>query len=71
MTGDTLGDIKHTQPNTDEPFGTHLVYRRGPVVIADGGRNECDAETLGTIDHVGPIGEQAAHNRVFDRGDTK
>ncbi len=71
MTGNTLGDIEHTQPNTDEPFGTNLVYRRGPVVIADGGRAESEAKTLGAIDHVGPIDEQTAHNRVFDRGGPK
>ena len=34
----TLEDVSHTHPDTDRAFGAAMVYKRGPVVAADGGR---------------------------------
>ncbi|MDJ1430460.1 hypothetical protein [Halostagnicola sp. A-GB9-2] len=36
--GDTMGEISHTNPYTDESTGQ--LFSRGPIVAADGGRSE-------------------------------
>jgi hypothetical protein len=71
QTQKTLKEMSHTAPYTDKAFGDAMVYRRGPVVAADGGedpsreeRNESDR--LVDIDHTPPHGESV--NRVYERG---
>ncbi len=36
--GDTMGEVSHTNPYTDESTGQ--LFSRGPIVAADGGRSE-------------------------------
>ncbi|MFB6235602.1 MAG: hypothetical protein ABEH81_05795 [Halopenitus sp.] len=77
----TLGDISHTHPYTNETFGG--IYRRGPA-IADGGaeptavgsegESSADAEsddcsqTMGEIDHTP---RDLNVNNVWDRGSAR
>ena len=70
---ETMADVSHTHPHTDETFGA--VYRRGPAV-ADGGRDgptteteaeaETETESMRDVDHTPPHGEGA--NEVWARG---
>jgi hypothetical protein len=67
-TRQTLKEMRHTAPHTDEAFGDAMVYHRGPVVAADGGsmEGEDSHEQLADIDHTPPHGESV--NRVYERG---
>jgi hypothetical protein len=52
MTEETLADVDHTHPHTDETFGG--VYRRGPAVADGAGPGvgvAVDAECLREVDH--------------------
>jgi len=57
-----MRDIQHTNPYTEEPFGSKLSDNE--TVAADGGR-EATTETLGDIDHEPPTG---GATRSFERG---
>jgi hypothetical protein len=73
-----MKSVDHTHPDTDRPFGDQVVFARGPVVAADGGREVEAAETEETdadedeevrmkdVDHEPP--NDADANRVFERG---
>jgi hypothetical protein len=69
-TQQTLENVSHTAPYTDEAFGDAMVYHRGPVVAADGGedprREAADNEQLADVEHTPPHGESV--NRVYERG---
>lgn len=67
-TRQTLKEMGHTAPHTDEAFGDVMVYHRGPIVATDGGsRNGEDSnKQLIDIDHTPPHGESV--NRVYERG---
>lgn len=78
MTKQTLKEMSHTHPVTDESFGQAMVYRRGPVIAADGGvtatettddrgRPEKEQVTLSDIEHTPPH-EGHELNRVYERG---
>jgi len=62
---ETMRSVEHTHPKTSSTFGA--VFRRGPVVAADGGeRDGEDAdEAMEDIDHEAP-GEGV--NRTYERG---
>ncbi|MDS0222499.1 hypothetical protein NDI54_14235 [Haloarcula sp. S1AR25-5A] len=62
---ETMRSVQHTHPKTSATFGA--VFRRGPVVAADGGeRDEEQAEeTMEDIDHEAP-GEGVT--RAYERG---
>ncbi|UPM42776.1 hypothetical protein [Halocatena salina] len=51
MTRETLGEVDHTNPFTEEVFGAVMVYRRGPVVVTDGGATDGDEPTTDDHDH--------------------
>ncbi|RRJ33743.1 hypothetical protein [Halocatena pleomorpha] len=83
MTEQTLGAVDHTNPFTEEAFGTAMVYRRGPVVVTDGGAATEDESATGSrdhpaeeqtgprlaeIDHTPPHGEGVARDRLYERG---
>lgn len=64
----TLADVDHTHPHTDEAFGEAVVYRRGPVVAADGGRTGVADEPESTddpeaVDGAGTAAVDGATNR--------
>ena len=76
-----MKNVDHTHPDTGRPFGDQVVFARGPVVAADGGREADAADTEGTaetdadedeevrmkdVDHEPP--NDADANRVFERG---
>ena len=68
-TRQTLSELSHTSPYTDEAFGDVMVYHRGPVVATDGGEDsgrEDSGEQLADINHTPPHGESV--NRVYERG---
>jgi hypothetical protein len=68
-TRQTLREMSHTAPYTDEAFGDVMVYHRGPVVATDGGEDpsrEDGSEQLADINHTPPHGESV--NRVYERG---
>lgn len=50
MTQSPLKETDHTNPITEESFGTAIVYRRGPAVVADGGAAEGEEPTADTTD---------------------
>lgn len=50
MTRPPLKETDHTNPYTEESFGAAMVYRRGPVVVADGGAAEREEPTADTTD---------------------
>ncbi|MFC6865460.1 hypothetical protein ACFQGE_18595 [Halomicroarcula sp. GCM10025817] len=70
---DTMQDVDHTHPHTNETFGAAFV--RGPAVAADGGeRDAVDPdgestasadETMEDVDHEAP-GEGVS--RAYERG---
>ncbi|QIO23259.1 hypothetical protein [Haloarcula sp. JP-L23] len=70
-TNDTMGDVDHTHPHTNETFGA--AFKRGPAVAADGGERDSEAdaegnrtaETMEDVDHEAP-GEGVA--RAYERG---
>lgn len=67
--GRTMGEISHTHPYTGETAGSSL-FRRGPAIAADGGRNEaCDRSerAMKDVSHT-PPNESTDVNRVFERG---
>jgi hypothetical protein len=68
MTEETLSDVDHTHPHTDETFGG--VYRRGPAVADGAGPGvgvDCAVdECLGEVDHAADGAEAAAD--VWKRG---
>lgn len=79
MTEKTLAELEHTNPFTEEAFGDAMVYRRGPVVVTDGGTDDetasdRDRSTKGSdtqlsdIDHTPPHGEGVARDRIYERG---
>ena len=41
----TIGDVDHTNPHTNAPFGAAIAYKRGPTVVADGGERDSTKET--------------------------
>ena len=58
----TIGDVDHTNPHTDAPFGAAIAYKRGPRVAADGGeRDAVEAPTGAEADELeaGMEGEEA------------
>ena len=61
----TMRSVEHTHPETNATIGA--VFRRGPVVAADGGERDGDAaeETMEDIDHEAP-GEGVT--RAYERG---
>ncbi|PSP72856.1 hypothetical protein BRC86_11340 [Halobacteriales archaeon QS_3_64_16] len=76
-----MGDVDHTHPHTDAPFGAAIAYKRGPTIVADGGEpgpaegseeSEATAENKGAdermsdVDHAPPNDETV--NRVHERG---
>jgi hypothetical protein len=68
-TRQTLREMSHTSPYTDEAFGDVMVYHRGPVVATDGGEDpdrDDRGKQLADIDHTPPHGESV--NRVYERG---
>jgi hypothetical protein len=62
-----MGDIDHTHPHTNEPFGE--MHNRGAVVAADGGAADADAdggaERMEDVHHEPPA---EGANRAFERG---
>ncbi|MFB6222401.1 MAG: hypothetical protein ABEH86_01840 [Haloarcula sp.] len=68
----TMQNIEHTHPETNATFGA--VFRRGPVIAADGGERDAEQaeETMGDIDHEPPSeGVTRAYERGTEgRGDT-
>ncbi|MBX0323543.1 hypothetical protein EGH21_10930 [Halomicroarcula sp. F13] len=66
---DTMGDVDHTHPHTNDTFGT--AFKRGPAVAADGGARDArddaedDEETMEDVDHEAP-GEGVS--RAYERG---
>jgi hypothetical protein len=62
---DTMRSVEHTHPETNATFGA--VFRRGPVVAADGGERDGEQaeETMEDIDHEAP-GEGVT--RAYERG---
>jgi len=82
---DRLGDVSHTNPYTDEPFGDTQTYGRGKFVAADGGEADAvdtdeteDDQTVSTdggpVDTLGdvdhtPPGNAPSANGVYDRTD--
>ncbi|NHX38758.1 MULTISPECIES: hypothetical protein [Haloarcula] len=63
----TMGSIQHTHPETNGTFGA--VFRRGPVVAADGGERGAEEEetdeTMEDIDHEAP---DEGVTRAYERG---
>ncbi|EMA29687.1 hypothetical protein [Haloarcula japonica] len=61
----TMGSIQHTHPKTSSTFGA--VFRRGPVVAADGGERDGEEsdETMEDIDHEAP---DEGVTRAYERG---
>jgi hypothetical protein len=82
---DSLGDLSHTNPHTNEPFGDTQTYGRGRRVAADGGAADAvDADGTedesavstdgGAVDTLGdvdhtPPGNAPSANAVYDRTD--
>jgi len=62
---ETMRSVQHTHPKTSSTFGA--VFRRGPVVAADGGERDGEDtdETMEDIDHEAP-GEGVT--RAYERG---
>lgn len=71
-THNRMADIDHTHPDLDRPAGA--MFRRGPAIIADGGRRDAtdeeteedDEETMADVRHTPPHGGGA--NAVHRRG---
>lgn len=76
----TMGDVSHTNPYTGESFGNTVAYRRGSVVVVDGGeadavsvqndesgKTAAKAETMGDISHEPPH-DAPDPNAVYMRG---
>ncbi|GGK61756.1 hypothetical protein [Haloarcula sebkhae] len=64
----TMGSIQHTHPETNGTFGA--VFRRGPVVAADGGERDAEDEEetdekMEDIDHEAP---DEGVTRAYERG---
>jgi hypothetical protein len=71
-----MKDVDHTHPHTNESFARTQAFRRGAVVVADGGRDDqsrtrqtppADGETDETIADVEHEAAEGA-NRTFERG---
>lgn len=66
----TMADVSHTDPFRNRSAGA--LFRRGPTVVADGGKAEQKADDdtekprMRDVDHTPRDGESA--NRVFERG---
>ncbi|MCD2204820.1 hypothetical protein [Halobacterium sp. KA-6] len=66
MTEQTLADV--SQRNPEAPEGVGSVFRRGPVVAADGGKREATEEqTMKDVDQTPPAEDEGA-NPVWERG---
>lgn len=63
-----MKDVDHTHPYDDTSAGA--LFARGPVVVADGGRdpNRESTDTMKDVDHTPPHDEEGA-KRVFERGE--
>ncbi len=68
----TLQAVSHTNPHTNEPFGTTQTYGRGKFLAADGGEpdapSEDDTETLEDVDHTPAEDDVDGAQGTFDRG---
>ena len=66
----TIGDVDHTHPHTDAPFGAAIAYKRGPTIVADGGKPgpaegaETDAE--GSEESEATAENKGADERMSD-----
>ncbi|MCG1003856.1 MULTISPECIES: hypothetical protein [Halobacterium] len=65
MTEQTLADV--SQRNPDAPDGVGSVFRRGPVVAADGGKRAAEGQTMKDVDQTPPTEDDSA-NSVWERG---
>ncbi|MGB9964904.1 hypothetical protein [Halobacterium sp. CBA1126] len=66
MTEQTLKDVDYGNPAA--PEGVNSVFRRGPVVAADGGkRAEDEEQTMKDVDQTPPAEDEGA-NPVWERG---
>lgn len=63
-----MRDVDHTHPYDDTSAGA--LFARGPVVVADGGRdpNREPNDTMKDVDHTPPHDDEGA-TRVFERGE--
>ena len=64
---ETMADVDHTHPHTNEAFGAG-AFTRGQSVAADGGERSDDAEetqTMNAVDHESPGG---GVTRTYERG---
>ena len=59
----TMADVDHTHPQTNDTFGT--VFTSGQAVAADGGEADRDNETMADVDHT--AGDDGV-DRAFERG---
>jgi hypothetical protein len=62
-----MGEVDHTHPITDRPFGER--FDPTTAVVADGGERgagDADPDRMGGVDHETPDGDGA--DPVFERG---
>ncbi|EMA23485.1 hypothetical protein [Haloarcula argentinensis] len=62
----TMGSIEHTHPETNGTFGA--VFRRGPVVAADGGERDAEEETDETMEDIDHEAPDEGVTRAYERG---
>ena len=62
----TMGRIEHTHPETNGTFGA--VFRRGPVVAADGGERDAEEETDETMEDIDHEAPDEGVTRAYERG---
>ncbi|EMA10080.1 MULTISPECIES: hypothetical protein [Haloarcula] len=62
----TMGNIEHTHPQTNGTFGA--VFRRGPVVAADGGERDAEEETDETMEDIDHEAPDEGVTRAYERG---
>jgi hypothetical protein len=63
---DTMRDVDHTHPHTNETFGAAFV--RGPAVAADGGEADSEPAADDTMEDVDHENAGEAVSRAYERG---
>ncbi|NIB99991.1 hypothetical protein [Halobacterium sp. R2-5] len=70
MTEQTLKDV--SQRNPAAPDGVNNVFRRGPIVAADGGERAAEPEKgeqkMKDVDQTPPTEDDEGANPVWERG---